>query len=491
MTSQTTPQAPQQMTRQEPARAVRHVIQYVYGFSEGSKDLKDLLGGKGANLAEMTRLGLRVPPGFTISTEACRAFLATGSAPPGLDTEILDHLELLESEAGRRLGSPVDPLLVSVRSGAKFSMPGMMETVLDIGLNDTSVHGLAVASGNEGFAWDSYRRLIQMYGRTVHGLAGERFEVILQAARDDAGVETDGDLPAAQLRLVVDEFKKVILLDARVEFPQEPHEQLFGAIHAVFASWNSERAVTYRRQEHIPADLGTAVNVMAMVYGNLGPASGTGVAFTRDPATGERGVYGDYLTNAQGEDVVAGSHNTMPLAELERIDPASFRELLTSMNRLERHYRDLCDVEFTIERGTLWMLQTRVGKRTAAAAFVIACQLLDEGMIDLDEALTRVTGAQLTHLMFPAFAPSDDDTVIAGGVAASPGAAVGAVVLDSAGAVAAGRPVILVRRETTPDDLPGMIAARESSPATAARPRTPRSSPAGWARPVCAAPTPC
>jgi pyruvate,orthophosphate dikinase len=339
-------------------------------------------------------------------------------------------------------------------------MPGMMETVLDIGLNDTSVHGLAVASGDEAFAWDSYRRLIQMYGKTVHGVPGERFEVILEYARHAAGVDTDGDLPAPQLRLVVDEFKEVILLHAGAEFPQEPHDQLFGAIHAVFASWNSERAVAYRRQEHIPADLGTAVNVMAMVYGNLGPTSGTGVAFTRNPATGERGVYGDYLTNAQGEDVVAGSHNTMPLAELERIDPESFRELLTSMNRLERHYRDLCDVEFTIERGKLWMLQTRVGKRTAAAAFVIACQLLDEGMIDIDEALTRVTGAQLSHLMFPAFAPSEADIVIASGVPASPGAAVGAVVLDSAGAIAAAHPVILVRRETTPDDLPGMIAAQ-------------------------------
>jgi len=433
---------------------------YVYAFSEGDAQLKDLLGGKGANLAEMTRIGLPVPPGFVITTSACQAYLATGAAPGGVEAEIRAHLRDLEQMAGRKLGEPSDPLLVSVRSGAKFSMPGMMETVLDIGLNDVSVQGLSHHSGDEVFAWDSYRRLIQMYGKTVYGIAGERFDAVLEGARRAAGVGSDSDLPAESLRRVIEEFKALVRSHTGRDFPQDPQEQLLGAIHAVFRSWNSPRAIAYRRQERIPADLGTAVTVMAMVYGNLGSNSGTGVAFTRDPATGERGVYGDYLSDAQGEDVVAGGHNTLPLKELERIDKTSFDRLIENMNILEQHYRDLCDIEFTIERGKLWMLQTRVGKRTAAAAFVIGCQLVDEDVITLDEALTRVTGAQLSQLMFPSFAPSAQDTVIATGVAASPGAAVGGIVLDSAGAQAAAGPVILVRRETTPDDLPGMIAAQ-------------------------------
>jgi pyruvate,orthophosphate dikinase len=433
---------------------------YVYPFAEGGKDRKDLLGGKGANLAEMTRLGLPVPPGFTISTDACRAYLATGASPEGLEDEVLGHLHALERQAGRRLGDRDDPLLVSVRSGAKFSMPGMMETVLDIGLNDDTVAGLAGRSGDEPFAWDSYRRLVQMFGKTVEGIPGERFDAVLHAAMRDDGVSAEADLPVETLRGVVEQFKEIVLGATGRPFPQDPRVQLFGAINAVFRSWNSERAVAYRRQEHIAGDLGTAVNVMAMVYGNLGRTSGTGVAFTRDPATGQRGVYGDYLVGAQGEDVVSGDHNTIPLAELERLDKRSFDELLGYMDRLEHHYRDLCDIEFTIERGKLWMLQTRVGKRTAAAAFVIACQLVDEGVIDLDEALVRVTGAQLGQLMFPSFAASSDDELVATGVAASPGAAVGAIVLDSAAAQAATVPVILVRRETTPDDLPGMIAAQ-------------------------------
>jgi pyruvate,orthophosphate dikinase len=441
-------------------RTDRPAEKYVYAFAEGDKDLKDLLGGKGANLAEMTRIGLPVPPGFVITTQACRAYLANGTAPAGLDVEISAALKELETQAGRRLGDPDDPLLVSVRSGAKFSMPGMMETILDIGLNDVSVHGLARASGDATFAWDSYRRLIQMFGRTVFDIPGERFEVVLEAARQAEGVASEVELSPERLRQVVADFKRVVLDNAGHEFPQDPQEQLFGAIYAVFTSWNSPRAIAYRRQERIPPDLGTAVNVMAMVYGNLGPTSGTGVAFTRDPATGARGVYGDYLVDAQGEDVVAGGHNTMSLAELERIDKVSFDELSSFMDTLEHHYRDLCDIEFTIERGKLWMLQTRVGKRTAAAAFVIACQLVDEDVIDLDEALTRVTGAQLSQLMFPSFAPSAHDEVIAAGVAASPGAAVGRIVLASADAEAATGPVILVRRETTPDDLPGMIAAQ-------------------------------
>jgi pyruvate,orthophosphate dikinase len=433
---------------------------YVYAFSEGDAQMKDLLGGKGANLAEMTRIGLPVPPGFVITTSACNAFLATGTVPGGVEAEIRSHLKRLEAEAGRTLGEPEDPLLVSVRSGAKFSMPGMMETVLDIGLNDVSVHGLARHSGDDVFAWDSYRRLIQMYGKTVYGIPGEKFDAVLNAAQREVGAGSDTELPAETLQQVVEQFKEVVRSSTGKDFPQDPKEQLLGAIHAVFGSWNSPRAIVYRRQERIPADLGTAVTVMAMVYGNLGSNSGTGVAFTRDPATGERGVYGDYLSDAQGEDVVAGGHNTLPLKELERIDKRSFDHLTENMDTLEKHYRDLCDIEFTIERGKLWMLQTRVGKRTAAAAFVIACQLVDEDMITLDEALSRVTGAQLSQLMFPSFAPSEQDTVIATGVAASPGAAVGGIVLDSVKAQEAAGPVILVRRETTPDDLPGMIAAQ-------------------------------
>jgi pyruvate,orthophosphate dikinase len=436
------------------------MAKYVYDFVEGNKDLKDLLGGKGANLAEMTRLGLPVPPGFTISTEACRAYLSTGDVPAGLFAEVADHLHRLEREMGRILGDPDDPLLLSVRSGAKFSMPGMMDTVLDIGLNDVSVHGLAAHAGDIRFAWDSYRRLIQMLGKTVFDVPGEEFEAALSAEKNIHHVIGDTELDEAALRHLVEVYKKVFQTHTGREFPQAPHEQLHLAIEAVFRSWNSERAVVYRRQERIPADLGTAVNVMAMVFGNLGEGSGTGVAFTRDPATGARGVYGDYLENAQGEDVVAGIRNTMPLAGLATVDKRSFDQLTDVMTRLETHYRDLCDIEFTIERGTLWMLQTRVGKRTPAAAFVIAGQLVDEGLIDLDEALRRVTGRQLTALMFPTFDPAATPKPLARGVAASPGAAVGRAVFDSARAAAATEPVILVRRETNPDDLPGMIAAQ-------------------------------
>jgi len=437
---------------------------YVYDFAEGNKDMKDLLGGKGANLAEMTNLGLPVPPGFIITTEACRAFLTTGSEPRSLAEEIDEHLSALEDKMGRRLGDPADPLLVSVRSGAKFSMPGMMETVLNIGLNDESVHGVAKqAGGNERFGWDSYRRLIQMFGKTVCDVPGEAFEHAIDEAKRRKGVKQDVDLEASDLHQLVDTFKRIFAEHTGTDFPQAPRQQMNLAIQAVCRSWNAERAVLYRRQERIPADLGTAVNVVAMVFGNLGPDSGTGVAFTRDPATGHQGVYGDYLSNAQGEDVVAGIRNTIPLDELERLDKASFDELMRIMSTLEGHYKDLCDIEFTIERGKLWMLQTRVGKRTAAAAFIIASQLTDEGVIDEDEALRRVRGAQLGQLMFPTFDLSTDPEVLARGIAASPGAAVGKVVFDShraAERAAAGDRVILVRRETNPDDLPGMIAAQ-------------------------------
>ncbi|RBQ07998.1 pyruvate, phosphate dikinase [Micromonospora sp. LHW51205] len=429
---------------------------YVYDFIEGDRSQADLLGGKGANLAEMTRLGLPVPPGFTVTTDACRAYLATGAPPAGLYEEINAHLREVEARLDRWLGDPHDPLLLAVRSGGRYSMPGMMETILDIGLNDTTVAGLAARTGDERFAWDSYRRLIQMFGRTVHGIPGDEFEHELAALRATAGPGGPG---AGQLRDLVDTYKKIFARHVGHDFPQAPHEQLFLAVRAVFESWHSERARIYRRQERIPDDLGTAVNVMAMVFGNLGPDSGTGVAFTRDPATGAPGVYGDYLSDAQGEDVVAGIRNTVPLTELANLDPVSFHRLREIMATLERHYRDLCDVEFTIERGKLWMLQTRVGKRTAAAAFVIAAQLAEEGLITADEALTRVTGAQLAQLMFPAFDTAGAPEPLAVGVGASPGAAVGRVVFDSAAAAASTGPVILVRPETNPDDLPGMIAA--------------------------------
>jgi pyruvate,orthophosphate dikinase len=371
---------------------------------------------------------------------------------------------MLEQAMGKRLGDPSDPLLVSVRSGAKFSMPGMMETVLNVGLTDESVHGLvAQGQGNERFAWDSYRRLIQMFGKTVCHVPGEEFEHALESAKRAKGTKNDLDLDASDLKALVDTFKKIFSEHTGRDFPQDPREQLDLAIYAVFNSWNSDRAILYRRQERIPADLGTAVNVCTMVFGNLGADSGTGVAFTRDPGTGHQGVYGDYLVNAQGEDVVAGIRNTVPLQELEKLDKRSFDELMGIMSTLEGHYKDLCDIEFTIERGKLWMLQTRVGKRTAGAAFVIATQLVDENVIHLDEALTRVTGGQLAQLMFPTFDLSGKPKEIASGIPASPGAAAGKAVFDShrAAALAAnGEKVILVRRETNPDDLPGMIASQ-------------------------------
>jgi pyruvate,orthophosphate dikinase len=436
---------------------------YVYDFSEGNKDQKDLLGGKGANLAEMTNLGLPVPPGFIISTEACRAFLREGHDPDGLAEEVTEHLATLENAMGRRLGDPDDPLLVSVRSGAKFSMPGMMETVLNIGLNDQSVRGLAAKGDDERFAWDSYRRLLSMFGKTVLGMDGGLFEEALDRLKHDLGATNDTELATSDLQGLVSTYEGLYKEHAGREFPQDPREQLDLAVRAVFESWNTERAILYRRQERIPGDLGTAVNVQAMVFGNLGPGSGTGVAFTRDPASGEQGEYGDYLENAQGEDVVAGIRNTVPLSHLEQIDKKSHDELMRIMRVLEEHYRDLCDIEFTVEHGKLWMLQTRVGKRTAAAAFRIATQLVDQGLITPDEAVQRVTGDQLAMLMFPQFDSSAERQLLTKGMNASPGAAVGKVVFTSDEAVhlaGAGDDVILVRRETNPDDLHGMVAAR-------------------------------
>ncbi|MFD9560809.1 pyruvate, phosphate dikinase [Streptomyces sp. NPDC059994] len=439
------------------------MVRYVYDFSEGGRDMADLLGGKGANLAEMVRMGLPVPPGFTITTEACRVFLATGEPPAELAGEVATHLSALEQATGRRLGQVDDPLLVSVRSGGRFSMPGMMETVLDIGLNDLSVLGLGKSPERERFAWDSYRRLVQMFGSTVMGVDSALFEDVLAGVKRQSGVEDDSRLDSCELIRIVETFKDLIRERTGEEFPQDPAEQLRRAVLAVFTSWNGERARLYRRREHIADDLGTAVTVQTMVFGNHGADSGSGVAFTRDPATGRTGVYGDYLSDAQGEDVVAGIRDTVPLTDLEGPAPAAYEQLRGHMRRLESHYRDLCDIEFTVERGRLWMLQTRVGKRTAQAAFNIAGQLADEGVITMAEALRRVSGEGLARLMSPRFGAAAEGDAIARGIPASPGAAVGAAVFDAGEAVrrsAAGEQVVLVRQETTPDDLPGMVAAQ-------------------------------
>ena len=438
---------------------------FVYDFTDGRAGMADLLGGKGANLAEMAWLGLPVPPGYTVSTEACRAYLRTGGMPMGLPEQIDAHLARLEEQAGRRLGNPDEPLLVSVRSGARFSMPGMMETILNIGVCDATVEGLAKLYGDERFAWDCYRRLVQMYGRTVYHVAGDIYERALAEAKVHAGADAtaaDSILGADGMRALTHQFLHLTREHSGREVPQNPREQLLGAMRAVFESWNGERARVYRQRERIPEDLGTAVNVMQMVFGNLGPDSGTGVAFTRDPATGAPGVYGDYLTDAEGEDVVSGVRNTLTLERFGELDSVSHARLLRIAAQLESHYRDMCDLEFTVERGKLWMLQTRVGKRTPAAAFRIAAELLADGAIDEDEALRRVSGDQLAQLMFPCIDTARAPGPVATGIPASPGAAVGNAVFDSASAVALaaeGRTCILIRRETDPDDLPGMIAA--------------------------------
>jgi pyruvate,orthophosphate dikinase len=437
----------------------------VYDFADGRASMADLLGGKGANLAEMARLGLPVPPGFTVTTKACRWYLKTGRLPAGLTERISAHLMRLEEATGRRLGDVDEPLLVSVRSGAKFSMPGMMETILNIGVCDATVDGLARMYGDERFAWDCYRRLVQMYGRTVLGVGTHHFDKALTQAKTDRGLASDAPdeaLDADALRALTRRFQALVRKVSGIAVPQNPREQLVEAVRAVFESWNGERARVYRQRERIPDNLGTAVTVMAMVFGNLGADSGTGVAFTRDPATGARGVYGDYLTNAEGEDVVSGIRNTLTLEQFGALIPTAYDELRGHMALLEEHYRDMCDIEFTVERGKLWMLQTRVGKRTPAAAFRIAVDLLDEGLVDEGEALSRVSGDQLARLMFPRFSTHRAFVPVATGVPASPGAAVGHAVFDSASALARtakGERVILIRRETNPDDLPGMIAA--------------------------------
>lgn len=436
--------------------------QYIYPFTFGDKSKSDLLGGKGANIAEMVQMGLPVPPGFTITTEACREFLATGVVPPILIEQIHSSLTNLEKVVGKKFGDANNPLLVSVRSGAKHSMPGMMETVLNVGITPQVADAMAQASGNERFAWDSYRRFIDMFGRIVCDLPVEIVHKVENNILSKSGAKVVADLPAPLLKELAQQIIKSIEEFTGKPFPEKPIDHLTQSVTAVFKSWNSERAQLYRRRERIASDLGTAVNIQSMVFGNLSDDSGTGVAFTRNPATGEKGSYGDYLDRAQGEDVVAGIRNTISLADMANKAPVVHSELEALMKTLEDHYRDLCDIEFTVERGKLWILQTRVGKRTAEAAFRIATQLVDEGKISMDEALLRTSGDQLAQLMFPQFDLTVVTNLIATGIPASPGAAVGEVVFNSKRAydlAKSGRSVILVRRETSPDDLVGMVAA--------------------------------
>jgi len=442
--------------------AESYVFFFGDGRAEGNAQMRDLLGGKGAGLAEMTNAGVPVPPGFTITTSVCRWYYAHGQQlPQGFEDEQARALERLEELMGKRLGDPSDPLLVSVRSGAKFSMPGMMDTVLNLGLNDRSVEGLAKRTSNSRFAWDCYRRFIQMFGSVVLGLEKHDYEERIGALKSRRRAKTDSDLTTDDLRGLVEDFKALTRKESGRGFPQDPREQLQLARDAVFRSWNNDRAIYYRRQNGIPDDLGTAVNVQAMVFGNLGETSATGVGFTRNPATGEKQFYGEYLTNAQGEDVVAGVRTPHPIADLERELPQAYRELREITARLERHYRDVQDFEFTIQDGRLFLLQTRTGKRTAQAAVRIAVEMAHEGFISQDEAVMRVEPASLDQMLHPRIDPKAKLKQLASGLAASPGAAVGMAVFDADTAAERGKEkVILVRQETTPDDIHGMDAAQ-------------------------------
>ena len=434
---------------------------YVYGFDEPSEGGRELLGGKGVGLAEMTQLGVPVPSGFTITTDACRAYMANGrQLPDGLPEEIERHLDALQEQTGKRFGDPHDPLLVSVRSGAAVSMPGMMDTILNLGLNDDAVEGLASSTGNPRFAYDSYRRLIQMYGEVVEGVDAHRFEQALSDLKSERGVQQDVELDANDLRELVGTYKQ-LYEETGAAFPQDARDQLARAVRAVFDSWDTPRAQVYRRAHRIPDDLGTAVNVVEMVFGNKGEGSGTGVAFTRDPSTGEQGLYGEFLADAQGEDVVAGIRTPQPLASMEEQLPGAFGQLTETMRRLEEHYKDVQDIEFTVEEGRLYLLQTRSAKRTAAAALKAAVSMVDESLISREEAVARIDPAQLDQLLHPMIDPKAEYEVAAKGLNASPGAASGKIVFDAETAAERGQqePVILVRWETTPDDYAGMREA--------------------------------
>src|ERR1700722_18286493 len=442
---------------------------YVYNFGGGTADgdgkMKDVLGGKGAGLAEMSKAGVPVPPGFTISTEVCNIYFQNGnSVPSEINDQVLKGLAKLEKQIGKKLGDPKNPLLVSVRSGAKFSMPGMMNTILNLGLNDETTEGLAKLTNNPRFAYDSYRRFIQMFGEVALDIHMEKFDDIFDARKHKAKVKSDTDLSADDLKAIIEDYKKLVQKETKKPFPQDAHQQLAMSRDAVFRSWWNPKASYYRKMEKIPDEIGTAANVQAMVFGNLGDTSATGVGFTRDPATGEKIFYGEFLVNAQGEDVVAGIRTPLPIHDLEKIMPVAYKQLRTITDRLEKHYRDMQDFEFTIEDGTLYMLQTRNGKRTGPAAVRVAVEMAEEGMIDKKEAVLRVAPNQLDQLLHPVFdTPSLKKlTLMANGIAASPGAAVGrcAFSADDAVELSANGPVILVRKETTPDDIHGMDVAR-------------------------------
>ena len=446
-----------------PQPMTKSVYFFGEGSAEGTRDMKSLLGGKGANLAEMTNLGVRVPPGFTISTARCMDFLREGSIPDELREEVEVNARRLEAITGRRFSDASSPLLVSVRSGAAFSMPGMMETVLNLGMNDRTVEALARQTGNARFAYDSYRRFIQMYGDVVLGIDSAAFESLLTARRITSGAATDAELTEEALRNLVEDYKLLVRRETGSEFPVDPMVQLWGAVEAVFRSWNLKKAVDYRRVNRIPHDLGTAVNVQAMVFGNLGDDCGTGVAFTRDPSTGEHRFFGEFLVNAQGEDVVAGIRTPLDIAEMATALPEPYEQLLATQQRLEQHYRDMQDIEFTVERGSLFLLQTRTGKRTAAAAVRIAGDMVAESLIDQNTAVLRVDPEQLDQLLHPVIDPSVQATALCTGLPASPGAASGMVVFDPHVAEdmrANAMDVILVREETTPEDFHGIVAAR-------------------------------
>lgn len=439
-------------------------VKQIYAFDEGNAGMRDLLGGKGAGLAEMTRAGLPVPEGFTITTAACRAYFAAGGQwPEGLLEALDEAVSQLEERTGLKLGDPDRPLLVSVRSGAVFSMPGMMDTILNLGLNDDTVLGLARRTGQDRFAWDCYRRFIQMYGDVVLGVDHYAFEQIIDEQKAARGVRLDTELSAEDWKNVVEKYKQLVEKETKRPFPQNPREQLLGAVRAVFSSWNNQRAVVYRKIHGIPEDLGTAVNIQRMVFGNLGDDSGTGVVFTRNPATGEAKLYGEFLLNAQGEDVVAGIRTPSPIAQLEETMPEVYRQLLDVARKLERHYRDVQDIEFTVERGRLFLLQTRAAKRTAQAAVKAAVDLAKEGIIDRMEAIRRVDPDSLTQLLHRRIDEAADLDRLAKGLPASPGAASGRVVFDADEAVRRaneGEAVILVRSETTPEDIHGIVASQ-------------------------------